>query len=560
VTARLSRPLIAILVCTPFLLVLAYVGRYSVQVPCRDEFLFIIPILGKVYDRTLAWQDFLKGFYYEHPIFFSRAVFLFIALVTHYSTRAVLYVNCFLLGMVALIWFLDYRRTLLARGQQLDLARALAFVPVVWLVFSLRQSLIFLLAITICETLALSGIVLAVYLLGTSRGRGGRFLVAAAVAILTSGTTASGLLIWPMGLAYLWWIDRSDPGERRVRMWRVGIWSALGVSVWGAFFSVAEMPIANRVGADSLRMIPFSLIVAGAPFTRHPVWAGILGGLFILAASLMVAIMARRSTAPRHPTIAFPLILFSVVNVVLIAYGRHSFSFPVALQDHFTAFTCQGLIGLYLMLTISRAKSARIARIGLLVVCLLALARATVSAFEAGPAERTRAMRLAYYLRTYRSQPDLLLGQLATGQRRSNPEWVRSGAPILERLGLNLFSEPSPLPPQGPSLPDRAQFAVERAELSESACELEGWAVDAKLQARAKGVFLQLDEGKLQVPAQYGLSRSEVANPSLRDTGFYVSFDPRLVGAGRHRAALQIVAADGFYVSDTFDLVVPDRR
>jgi hypothetical protein len=59
---------------------------------------------------------------------------------------------------------------------------------------------------------------------------------------------------------------------------------------------------------------------------------------------------------------------------------------------------------------------------------------------EAGRVQEASRVRAAHVLETYESQPDARLA--ATLYPR--PETVRRRAPLLERLGYNVFSEPLP--------------------------------------------------------------------------------------------------------------------
>jgi hypothetical protein len=59
-----------------------------------------------------------------------------------------------------------------------------------------------------------------------------------------------------------------------------------------------------------------------------------------------------------------------------------------------------------------------------------------------GRAQEVSRERAAHVLETYRSQPDARLVALYP-----RPETVRSRAPLLERLGYNVFSEPLPPDP-----------------------------------------------------------------------------------------------------------------
>jgi len=75
-----------------------------------------------------------------------------------------------------------------------------------------------------------------------------------------------------------------------------------------------------------------------------------------------------------------------------------------------------------------------------------------------------------------------------------------------------------------------------------------GWAVDKGANDSALAVFATID-GKLDIPALYGLDRPDVAkafdNPKFRHSGFMATFSSRILGRGEHALGLKIVARDG---------------
>ena len=75
-----------------------------------------------------------------------------------------------------------------------------------------------------------------------------------------------------------------------------------------------------------------------------------------------------------------------------------------------------------------------------------------------------------------------------------------------------------------------------------------GWAVDKGANDSALAVFVTID-GKLDIPAYYGLDRPDVAkafdNPKFRHSGFMATFSSRILGRGEHTLGLKIVARDG---------------
>lgn len=165
----------------------------------------------------------------------------------------------------------------------------------------------------------------------------------------------------------------------------------------------------------------------------------------------------------------------------------------------------------------------------------------------------------AFYLATYRTEPDFLLEGVYPDARR-----VRRLAPVLERLGYTVFSSrSSPLPPPLESL---------RAVPSASACTidevngvvvsrsrgsfvlqghvrslgLDGWCVDEQAKARAGGVYMLLD-GRAY-PAFYGTRRIDVAaffrRPEYERSGFFRVIELPRLRPGRHSLSVVAVSHD----------------
>ena len=76
----------------------------------------------------------------------------------------------------------------------------------------------------------------------------------------------------------------------------------------------------------------------------------------------------------------------------------------------------------------------------LLASVLLSLPAAYAEGIEDGRVKEMIRQRAAYVLATYKSQPDIALRSLYP----KNSELVRKRAPVLERLGYNVFSNSGP--------------------------------------------------------------------------------------------------------------------
>ena len=82
-----------------------------------------------------------------------------------------------------------------------------------------------------------------------------------------------------------------------------------------------------------------------------------------------------------------------------------------------------------------------------------------------------------------------------------------------------------------------------------------GWAVDARAQAPAGGVMVNID-GTTDLPVTYGSERADVANvlknPNYKMSGFGIALPASNLSKGRHTLSLKVLTADrkGYYETD----------
>ena len=76
-----------------------------------------------------------------------------------------------------------------------------------------------------------------------------------------------------------------------------------------------------------------------------------------------------------------------------------------------------------------------------------------------------------------------------------------------------------------------------------------GWAVDSAAAAIAGRVYLQIDNGALEVEMDYGEERPDVASyfgqPAYRLSGFRAAIDPSVFSRGQHKLRVRVLSADG---------------
>ena len=132
--------------------------------------------------------------------------------------------------------------------------------------------------------------------------------------------------------------------------------------------------------------------------------------------------------------------LFAFLVLLSITVGRAERGIEQALVSRYATYSILGVVGLYGMLAkLYLERGSRVAAVtfaALLACVLLSLPVAYTEGIEAGYTTEVIGERKADVLATYESQPDIALRSLY-----GNPEVVKKRAPVLERLGYNVFSE-----------------------------------------------------------------------------------------------------------------------
>jgi len=117
------------LIATPAVVEAAYIGRFAVNVPFWDEWLFV-PLL-KAFRQNGDWLAPLWAALNEHRMVFPRIAFLALSNLSGWNVIVEMYFSLFLVWLSVLGVWLIYRKT--CRGS------LWGFVPVAWLMFSLGQ-------------------------------------------------------------------------------------------------------------------------------------------------------------------------------------------------------------------------------------------------------------------------------------------------------------------------------------------------------------------------------------------------------------------------------------
>ena len=170
--------------------------------------------------------------------------------------------------------------------------------------------------------------------------------------------------------------------------------------------------------------------------------SALLGGLFIACLALVsLGILASDKKLAQHSF--WVSLLYSLLMLAAITVGRAGLFGPLqALASRYTTFSILAVASVYAVLAKMAFESRSFIRAALLVpLCGAVLISAAVSYPDGvgfGSATKAVRERAAFVLSTYDSQPDRAL--MVSLDARA--EVIRQNAPVLQRLGYNVFSEP----------------------------------------------------------------------------------------------------------------------
>jgi len=425
-------------ILVPFCISILYVYLFGVNVFFADEWDFVVP-LRRLYRDTLSIAD-LFAHHNEHIYFLPYTVMLLSGTITDYNTVPLMYLVQVCIFVTSVSLFLAFRKSFEDRHS------LLLFIPIPFLLFSLRQHENMLWGNQITFAFAQTFSVLALYFLHNSRNgnvKKASLLAASVSAAAASFSAVQGLLVWPAGLLQL----LITPIGGSAKKLAVGSWSLIGLGIWVFYFIGYEKPKSTPpllfVFDHPLTGISyFFTLLGGSLFWDDSLALG--GGLLLACLAIVGMLLIYRGEKVQENSFWLTLLVFSFLSLTLITVGRSGFpeeqAFAQALASRFSIFSILAVVSLYTMfakLALERRSHVITALLGVMLgVMLVSIPASYMAGMEAGAATKTYRERAAYILATYKTQPDAAL--VAFGH---DPERVRKYARILDRLDYNVFAE-----------------------------------------------------------------------------------------------------------------------
>ncbi|MCC7106794.1 MAG: hypothetical protein IT307_16800 [Chloroflexi bacterium] len=555
----ISVPGAILLVFAPVVLPFLFTATYAVDAPQGDQWDFI-PTIRQLYEGRLTFEQ-LFAQYTEQRLLFPRLIMLLMVVITRYNVFGEMYLSSLIIFATCLTFFIMFLRMFPGRNVPL-----LAFLPVTLILCSFRQWDGLLWGWLLQWYLVTIGCLVSLYFGSYPPRRRRYFVLSAAGAVFATFSMASGLLVWPLRLIQMFWQQASHPDETKGRfVTAVAAWCGMWLAVTILYFRDYVPPEFQNsplyLLRDPVQSAGFVVMAIGSTLSLDEQQARSFGlALVPLYAVILLNAWNRRSAISRYDLVCLALVLFSLLFVAQILFGRSWLGLGKAMESKYAPITLLGLAGVYMLALSAVARGDRHAQLifGMLVatICI-----GLVSSYTVGLDEGQRALRdreaYPYYLATYRLQDDSSLQQLG-----HDADYVRKYAAVLEKYGLSAFRQPLPrligvLQESEPATFFVDEFngrvsplttGVQLDRRREPRIVISGWAVDRAAGEPAAAVFIDAG-GRLQIPARYGLVRPDLADmPGFappRKVGFRAEFASALLRPGPQVLRVLVVSADG---------------
>jgi hypothetical protein len=432
-----ERITLTLLLIIPAVIALLYIFLFGRTVLFWDEWV-MVPVIDQFLNGNIPWQV-LFGQVNEHVMVFPKLAIVGIALITGYNTVAEMYSSWIMLVLITLLVLTLYIRYLGKTRNSL-----LLFIPVAWLLWSLRQWENFLFGFQLNFFLCILGFVIAVVLLDRSEDISLSFIGALGGAVVTSFSILNGLLIWPIGILQ---ILLQRKGKKMLISWVVSslVISSLYFLTWTRSDNLPAMTFFSN---DPAGAIKYFFAFVGSPVSSGP-WAeilivySVLAGFFITLFTIAGIVLTVKHNLIKENSPWIALMLFSLGTALMTTIGRGGLGIAQALSSRYVTFTIPGIIGLYLLsVSLYRHKCPDVISSGWMLkgitcIILFGVFLGMIEGTALGMKIASDREKMTCTLLNYSSASDDALLAL-----HPDAGFTREMAKVLERRHINVFSRP----------------------------------------------------------------------------------------------------------------------
>lgn len=330
----------------PFLLIVALVKHFGVNVPVTDQYA-LVPLFKKIDAGTLGFRD-IWAQHNEHRIVFPRIVLLTLASLTHWSIKAEVATSLLIAAAGYYALFLILQRLPYGEKTRLFVIGATSlwyFSPVQWENWLWGWQVEWFM----CVTASLW----ALYLLFSVAPKpkpGPKLIVAAIFGFIATFSLGSGPIIWIVGLTTL--------GLRKMHKSQIYFWILCSVLSIGLYTVGYKNPPLRPTTRDQLVLFvhkPMQFVSAylayiGRPIAAEP-YAAMLSGSMLIAIFLVVMAILYKKRLFKEYSVLVGMALYTLIAGMLTTISRLDFGVAGGLSSRYTALSNLFVISLVAIIT-----------------------------------------------------------------------------------------------------------------------------------------------------------------------------------------------------------------
>lgn len=368
----------------PACLIALLIWEYSVDVPQWDQW-ELVSLFEKFAKRTLSLSD-LFAQQNEYRQFFPNLLFVGLGSLTKWDVR---YEMVFSFLLACLISFNVFKLSGLTIAGGLR-QRLWLFLAANLLIFSASQNENWLQGQQVIYFVPVACITTGILIAYSTRfDLAVKFLFCAALSVVSTFSSANGLLSWVVLAPVLAWCSPQGSSDRKEWLgfgWLIGFGLSLALYFYdfkhspGPFQQVEVLPTLGRAGL-------FFLSLLGAPFALGKLAIAVATGVVLLTLFVWMSRLFLRSwSAPDVRRSMLPWLMlgvYSMMTAVLVTFGR--LRFGSALETRYTTFTVYLAVAMVYLIPITLSanqspagrytKYLRLAKVAPVLAAVLLLAQ-----------------------------------------------------------------------------------------------------------------------------------------------------------------------------------------
>jgi hypothetical protein len=340
--------------------------KYSVDLPFSDQWEYV-PLFVKHAHGELAFSDLFAQLY-EYRQFFPNLIFVHVGAITRWDVRYEMFISFLLACVISYNIYLLGKKTV----QGADRPRWLAFILSNFIIFSPVQYENWLMGQQLIYFIPIFSLTTGLVVSYSNLRIGKKFILCACLSVLSTFSSANGLLCWLLLLPVL--LSAEMAGNLRRAKYMIAAWVLCAASCTALYFYGFQRSSYLTLPRESVtKALIYFTAFLGAPLTgnnRYLIPLAVLIGLILF--SMFLAAWFNYMKSQAEPALRLRLMgwlmlgTYSALTAVLVTFGRLSIGINQSLGSRYTTFSLYLIVALIQIIALMKGapekKQAKFAR------------------------------------------------------------------------------------------------------------------------------------------------------------------------------------------------------